>query len=424
MAVRILVEAYACQPDAASEPGLGWHYPLEFARLGHDVTVITRLSMRERIEGAVSNAPISGLRFVFVEESRWPLLFGWTVGSAIQYMSWLWKASQAARRLNRKTPLDLLHHASYGSLLGGSFLWRVGPPLAFGPVGGGQTAPKAFLRYFGPWRRSEVLRTLVVRRLWPLMWHARRAARDATVVMTTTPETQKLAWRMGAQNVVTVQDVGIASGFAPTDMPQRKDREGMRLLWLGRFMPKKGLPLAVEALERLPSDTRVVLEVLGEGANAQNDVETRNYLGDHACHGRLEVRGRVPYEEIGDAYRRADAFIFTGLRDSGGGAVLEAMAYGLPVICLDHQGAAELVGHEAGIRVPVTTPEETIDGLASAILRLADSPTLRRQLGEAAYARAKNYTWDRKAMQVLAAAGMGSELPTDRPTSGVHGGHD
>lgn len=321
--MRILVEAYACQPNAASEPGLGWHYPVEFARLGHDVTVITRLSMQERIESAVSSAPISRLRFVFVEESRWPLLFGWTVGSAIQYVSWLWKASQAARRLNRETPFDLLHHASYGSLLGGSFLWRVGPPFALGPVGGGQTAPNAFLRYFGQWRRSEVLRTLVVRRLWPLIWHARRAASDATVVMTTTPETEELAWRMGAQRVVTVPDVGIASGFAPTDMPQREDREELRLLWLGRFMPRKGLPLAVEALERLPSDARVVLEVLGEGANAQNDVETRDYLGDHACLGRLVLCGRVPYEAIGEAYRRADAFIFTGLRDSGLGSAAD-----------------------------------------------------------------------------------------------------
>lgn len=406
--MRILVEAYSCEPDAASEAGLGWHYPIEFARLGHDVTVVTRPSMRARIEASLNTVPIPRLRFVYVGESQWPLRVGWTVGSAIRYVLWLWRSSQAALRLDRETPFDLLHHASYGSLLGGTFLWRVGRPLAFGPVGGGQTAPKAFLHYFGRWRRSEVLRTIVIRRLWPLAWHARRAARDAIVVMTTTPETEALARRMGARRVVTVRDVGIPSGFGPADMPEREDRDVMRLLWLGRFMPRKGLPLAVEALEKLPGDARVILEVLGEGMNPENEAETQGFLRNHNRLGRLVVHGRVPYAEIGEVYHRADAFIFTGLRDSGGGGILEAMAYGLPVICLDHQGAAELVGDDAGIRVPVTTPEETVDDLATAIFSLADSPELRRRLGEAAFARAKEFTWDRKAMQVLSAAGLGS----------------
>jgi glycosyltransferase involved in cell wall biosynthesis len=404
--MRILVEAYACEPEAASEAGLGWHYPEEFARLGHDVTVITRLSMRERIEHAARSAPLPGLRFEFVDEPHWPLRFGWTVGSATQYVAWLWKASQAALRLDRNLPFDLLHHASYGSLLGGSFLWRVGRPVALGPVGGGQTAPKAFLSYFGRWKSSEVLRTLVVRRLWPLVWHARRAVSNAAVVLTTTPETTQLARRMGARCVVPMPNAGIAGSFAPTDMPRREDREELRVLWLGRFMPRKGLPLAVQALERLPSEAGVVLEVLGEGANAQNAAETRKYLSDHARPGRLVVHGPVPYEEIGEAFRRADAFIFTGLRDSGGGGVLQAMAYGLPVICLDHQGVVELVGHQAGIRVPVTTPGETVDGLAAAMLSLADSPSLRLELGRAGFARAKEHTWERKARQVLDAAGF------------------
>ena len=39
--MRILVSAYACEPDAGSELGKGWNIALELARQGHDVTVLT-----------------------------------------------------------------------------------------------------------------------------------------------------------------------------------------------------------------------------------------------------------------------------------------------------------------------------------------------------------------------------------------------
>lgn len=88
--MRILVEAFACQPNAGSETGYGWHYPVEFARRGHDVTVIATERWRAEIEQALP-ALDAAPRFVFVPRRSWPLKLGlgWTVGSAIQYLLWL-----------------------------------------------------------------------------------------------------------------------------------------------------------------------------------------------------------------------------------------------------------------------------------------------------------------------------------------------
>ncbi len=56
---------------------------------------------------------------------------------------------------------------------------------------------------------------------------------------------------------------------------------------------------------------------------------------------------------------------------------------------------------EAGIKAPVTTPEETVMILARGIEKLAGDPDLRWQMGEAAFAYAKTQTWDRRAAQML-----------------------
>jgi short-subunit dehydrogenase len=44
--MRILLSAYACEPGRGSEPGVGWHWATELARLGHEVAVITRSNNR------------------------------------------------------------------------------------------------------------------------------------------------------------------------------------------------------------------------------------------------------------------------------------------------------------------------------------------------------------------------------------------
>ena len=59
--------------------------------------------------------------------------------------------------------------------------------------------------------------------------------------------------------------------------------------------------------------------------------------------------------------------------------MLEAMARGMPLITLDHQGVGHSVPSEAGIKVPVTTPAQTIGGLAEAMRLLASDPALRQK---------------------------------------------
>ena len=53
--------------------------------------------------------------------------------------------------------------------------------------------------------------------------------------------------------------------------------------------------------------------------------------------------GWLPHQEAIAQYAWADAFVFSSLRDTTGTVVVEALAAGLPVICLDHQGVHDVV---------------------------------------------------------------------------------
>ena len=62
---RILISAYACCPNRGSEHAVGWNWPLELARMGHEVWVITRSIFAQEICAELDASPQPRLHFVF-----------------------------------------------------------------------------------------------------------------------------------------------------------------------------------------------------------------------------------------------------------------------------------------------------------------------------------------------------------------------
>jgi glycosyltransferase involved in cell wall biosynthesis len=112
---------------------------------------------------------------------------------------------------------------------------------------------------------------------------------------------------------------------------------------------------------------------------------------------RVEFLGRVPHEDMPALFRRSDAFLFTSLRDSFGSVVLEAMAHGLPIVTLNHQGMRAFVPEGASIKVQVRTSKQIIRDFAVAIEALVSNPAVLRKMSDAACAFANQQTWTHRA---------------------------
>ena len=84
----------------------------------------------------------------------------------------------------------------------------------------------------------------------------------------------------------------------------RRDREPgapMTVLWAGRLEPRKGLPLALEAMTRVKQDVRLL--IAGEGPMRASIDETVARLG---LANRVNVLGMVPYKQMFDLFARSD----------------------------------------------------------------------------------------------------------------------
>lgn len=180
----------------------------------------------------------------------------------------------------------------------------------------------------------------------------------------------------------------------PSD-PVPEGSDGIRLLYAGPLIRRKGLSTLIEALPFLKRRSIPFhLLLVGEGPELQPLREQAASLG---VGGAIEFAGFVKESRLVEAYRGADVFVFPSLLEGFGLVLVEAMACGLPVVANAIAPMTEVVG-DAGLLVPPSDP----GALGEALARLAADPDLRAALAGRARRRVEDrFLWRRVALQTL-----------------------
>jgi glycosyltransferase involved in cell wall biosynthesis len=179
-----------------------------------------------------------------------------------------------------------------------------------------------------------------------------------------------------------------ALGDPPRDEALRRELgfEGTTVVgYLGNLDHwREGIDVLLTALSRLKARGRHDVRVLVVGDGTRRAALERQ-ARDLGVADRARFTGRVPHAEVGRYYRLMDIFANPRLDERAARFITplkpyEAMALGLPVLVSDLPALREIVDPpERG----VVAPPGDADGLAAAIVTLADDPALRARLGEA-----------------------------------------
>jgi glycosyltransferase involved in cell wall biosynthesis len=417
--LKILYSAYACEPGRGSEPGIGWHWALETARLGHEVWVLTRANNRAVIEEAAARAPLPDtLHFVYYDLPAWARFWKRKGrGVHLYYLLWQWGAARAAARLHAREQFTAVHHITFGVMRHPIFMNRLGIPCIVGPVGGGERAPLALRRHYPAW---ELCKTLLrdaanlAARFDP--W-VRTMYREAGLILAKTPQTLQWLAKPYRDKAECMLEIGIgkvdAPAAAPFDRVPRAPGQ-LRILFVGRFIPFKGMGLGLRALA----------EVRARGVDARLTMIGQGPLREHweALAVELGIEsavGWVPWMSQADllaAYGAYDLLLFPSLNDSSGNVVLEALAGGLPVVCLDLGGPAQIADGSCGRIVPVAerSQAQVVSGLADALQEIAGDTALAERLRRGALARARRFAWAEVVSRIWGPQGRGYQLVRGR----------
>lgn len=405
--LKVLMSAYACEPDKGSEPEVGWQWALQMARF-HDVTVLTRANNRPGIERKLGE--LSGEQprpeFVYHEEVLFLQRFKQRLSSLkLYYVLWQRSARDVVARLHADRQFDLLHHVTFAGFRYSTAIWGHGVPCIWGPIGGIESVPWRLL----PWGHPASLFAEIKRNIHNLIQAAPlqvlpKRARASTVVLACTPEMQR-AFQAQGFPALLMPTIGLPVGSLVQGV--RRPYEGpLRLLFVGNIITLKGVDLALEALKE--SGTAATLTLIGSG-NYQ--AQARRLAQRLGLADRVFFVGKLPRTEVLKSYADFDVFLFPSLHDTGGYAVIEAMFNGLPVICLDCAGPAVAVSQDCGVKVPLESKAKICRGLAGAIKQYDGNRELLQAHGAGARARiGQHYDWDQKGVQMNEVYQKASEL--------------
>ncbi|HTS32319.1 MAG TPA: glycosyltransferase family 4 protein [Thermoplasmata archaeon] len=328
----------------------------EFAREGHDVTVVTarydrHLPVDERVEGY----RILRARTLFVAANT-PIDPGMTgllrrLDADVVHLHYPPPLTSyfATRGLaNRKVPVCLTYHCDLEL-----------------PGRAGRLVAGAYQRFFVPPTLRRVNRVVVHTRSYGVT-SAMLRGRELAVI----------------PSVVDLER--FRPGLDASRLRGELRLEGKRVLaFTGRLVPHKGVNVILEALALLPDD--VVLVVIGAGPRLPSLIGMAR---------RLDVEARVRFcpavsdEELPLFLALADIFVFPSQsRLEGFGLVVaEAMAMGLPVVVADLPGVREII--EPGVEGLLVEPLIASD-LAAKVRTMLDDPALARRMGAAGRRRAE-----------------------------------
>ncbi len=395
--MRVLLSAYACEPDKGSEPADGWMWVHQMARF-HEVWVLTRSNNRPAIEGALAREPLPNVRWVYFDLPDWAR--GWKKqqrGVHAYYFLWQLGAYFVGRKLHRQVSFDIVHHATFGQYWIPSFLGLLPVPFVWGPVGGGESAPPSFWRDFSwPGRKFEIVRE-VARSLSfvnPVMY---AIARRSKAAIATTDQTARRLTRLGARAIE------IHPQFGMTDeeldyfgrFPIRQSGP-FRLISMGRLIHWKGFHLSLRAFaqfQRTHPDAEYW--IVSSGPESDRLKALAKALG---VERNVVFWGRLPaLQDVYGKLAECDVLVHPALHEAFGNAVLEGLAAGRPAVCLDLGGPALQVTPETGIKVRAVNPDQAVEDLAAAFVCLADHPELRlRMAGNARRRVREHFHWEQK----------------------------
>jgi glycosyltransferase involved in cell wall biosynthesis len=163
------------------------------------------------------------------------------------------------------------------------------------------------------------------------------------------------------------------------------------LLYLGRLKRYKRVELVLDALEAVPEAT---LHIAGEG---DHRVALEEAIAARGLADRVVMHGHVSEEEKLRLLQRAWVNLTASSAEGWTLTVMEAAACGTPSASLAVGGLVEsIVDGRTGLLA------DDAPGLADATRRLVRDDALRERLGQAALERAREFTWERTALETLA----------------------
>ena len=386
----VLATTYAVNPFKGSEDGMGWNFVYQIARF-NKVIAVTRQNNRPHIEKFMEENPdgvYKNMRFVYFDLPYW-MRFWKKKGRGAMLYFWMWQRSIPHFISSLNITFDIAHNLNFHNDWTPSYLWKLGKPFVWGPIGHHPRIPAQYLvPYNKSYRIKDRFMWVIKKFFWKYSSALKKTAKYADHVLC-----------MNKSVVGVLPDVEkkytIMPSVATEDLGYKPDKISTKftIVSAGRLVPLKGFDLTISAfaefLSKLSPNKRANCELLVIGKGPE-----KAYYQELATRKGVDQQVRfinwIDRNDLMELLKDSSVFLFPS-HEGAGMIVAEALSFGVPVICLDNCGPGEFIDHNCGIRITEQDYNGTVEALSDGILELYKNPQKLKRMSSGARHRFKNH---------------------------------
>lgn len=373
--MKVLVSAIACNPYLGSENYFGWSAVKCLAQ-DHELCVITGSRNRSDLARAEAEGLVSSnVRFVYAGEFKeWhPNSLLARLQSWKEYIHFAKDSLSVAQGLHRTEKFNVVHHVTYSTWRVASPMWQLGIPFVFGPICGNEPFPFRLFPILSPIGAAFELSRKTSNVISWFLPNVRRSIRQAAHIFAITQEAEQLMKTLrGSGEGISQLSPGFYSAAKAAEFsrfaPGKNVNGVLRLYAAGNLGGQKCIALAFQALSHVKKrgvDFHYHLGAKGPEVPHLKKLATRFGLTREVHFGG--TMSREDYQrELGNTH----VYLLPSMRETVGLTMMEAMLAGCVPIVADNGGPRIAVTEDCGYKIPVSTPNQMAEEIASIIVTI------------------------------------------------------
>jgi len=403
---KVLLCAYACEPNKGSEPEVGWETAVNLALNDTETEyfVITRTNNKLVIEkeGCPKN-----LSFIYYELNFF-LLFLKKKGNFTRIYYYLWMLGAVIKLWTKRKEFQIIHHITFvNDWLPSLFIILKNKKSHFiwGPIGSHDRVPFKFLN-----SKKEIitesLRILLQKlfRTFDLFFWLCKLKSDLIIGINKEVANKINYGKTSRFSVLpAIATKESALNFTKSIADASK---GFKIMSVGRLMYIKNFRLTLNSfalfLNLIPAEERNKIELLIIGKGNQEG-ELKKMASELNISDNVRFKGYLTQKEVMCDFKKCDLFLFPTL-ESAGFVTLEAMSYSLPIVALDYGGPKQFIlenREDQLVGIKDSFPNISNE-ISKKIFKFYKSPEMRFEIGSSNQTSLKNnLTWKIKANTIL-----------------------
>lgn len=222
------------------------------------------------------------------------------------------------------------------------------------------------------------------------------AVKRAALVYAYSKEISKRNKNMPKIKVIQDPHISVKDFYMREDVFKSGEIKILRICW---FIPSKGIEYLLEALAMLvKKGLNVKLELVGQERTPGYQVQLKNFAARLGVSGRVTFSGWVPFDRVGDVYKRNDIQVISSLAEGTPRCIVEGFARGLPLVCTTAGGSKDFLTHEKNA---LLIPPADAKAIADAVRKIVSDKNLRIRMIKQGYEEARSVSFETLGVQMM-----------------------